>query len=145
MVNIGTDTLSYAGIGNIEARVIGSEVSLMADSPTGHDYGKTDTSTKGSYQLNTVLRNIGNTKKALHLMSMNGIVGYNLKKVKVFEYPYRPGDIVVMFSDGISSRIDLFEFLPKEDLQAAAQMILERHGKNDDATILLAQRPVTSG
>jgi len=111
LMNKGNSTLSHAGIGNIESRII-----------TGNN-------------------------RMVHLISMNGIIGHNLKKVKEFQYPYHPGDTMVMFSDGISSRFmtDLVRegipspLNPLVDLPAVAQRILETYSKDDDATVLLAR------
>lgn len=108
-IDTKSGVLTYAGIGNIDCRILQHEPS-----------------------------------KVLHLISMNGIVGCNLRKVKEFQYPCSPGDIIIMFSDGISSRIDLSHFLPAKDLQAAAERILQEHGKDDDATILLLRLPGAS-
>jgi serine phosphatase RsbU (regulator of sigma subunit) len=82
---------------------------------------------------------ITENNRTVHLISMNGVIGHNLRKVKEFQYPYHPGDTMVMFSDGISSRFDMAEFLPLVDLPAVAQRILEKYGKDDDATVLLAK------
>ncbi|MDD5093392.1 MAG: SpoIIE family protein phosphatase [Dehalococcoidia bacterium] len=102
-----TQSLKYAGVGNIESRIVTRAV------------------TEGI--------------KVSHLISMNGIVGCNLGRVNAMEYPFHVGDIIVMFSDGISSRLNLSEFLPVQNLQAAAEKILIKHGKDDDATVLLAR------
>ncbi|MCL0092061.1 SpoIIE family protein phosphatase [Dehalococcoidia bacterium] len=111
LMNKGNSTLSHAGIGNIESRIITED------------------------------------NRMVHLISMNGVIGHNLRKVKEFQYPYHPGDTMVMFSDGISSRFmtDLVRegipspLNPLVDLPAVAQRILEKHSKADDATVLLAR------
>lgn len=42
-----------------------------------------------------------------HLMSHNGIVGSNLRKVQEFAHPFPDGAMVVLHSDGIATRWDL--------------------------------------
>jgi anti-sigma regulatory factor (Ser/Thr protein kinase) len=42
-----------------------------------------------------------------HLMSHNGIVGSNLRKVQEFVHPWEPGAMVILHSDGIATRWDL--------------------------------------
>ena len=42
-----------------------------------------------------------------HLMSHNGIVGSNLRKVQEFSHPFAPGAMVILHSDGINTRWDL--------------------------------------
>ncbi len=42
-----------------------------------------------------------------HLMSHNGIVGSNLRKVQQFDHPWHPGAMVILHSDGIGTRWDL--------------------------------------
>ena len=101
-VKQGDNHLTFSGVGNIGARIIGA--------------------------------------KSLHLRSMNGIVGHNLREVKELWYPYEDKDIILMFSDGISSRIDLFELLGLGELPAMAERIMQEYSKDeDDATVLLAR------
>ncbi len=94
--------LSYAGVGNISARIV-------------------------------------KRGEESHLTSMDGIVGYNLRKVREFQYPYSRGDIVLMFSDGISHRFSISGFLMEEGVQKIAEDILQENGKNDDATVLVVR------
>lgn len=42
-----------------------------------------------------------------HLMSHNGIVGSNLRKLQEFTHPFAPGAMVILHSDGIATRWDL--------------------------------------
>jgi serine/threonine protein phosphatase PrpC len=70
---------------------------------------------------------------------MPGIVGRPIRKVIEFGYRFGPGDLLAVFSDGISSRFDLKDY---RDLlaQECADTILERHGKHhDDATCVIAR------
>ena len=42
-----------------------------------------------------------------HLLSHNGIIGSNLRKVQEFQYPWQSGALLVMHSDGLHTRWDL--------------------------------------
>lgn len=42
-----------------------------------------------------------------HLMSHNGIVGSNLRKVQEFVHPFAPGAMLILHSDGIATRWDV--------------------------------------
>lgn len=68
-----------------------------------------------------------------------GIVGQGLRKVRLWEYPLAVGDLIVLLSDGISTRFDLGELahLPP---QLLADTLLARHNKShDDACCAVAQ------
>jgi len=67
-----------------------------------------------------------------------GILGARVQKFRVCETQLRAGTRLVMFSDGISSRLGLEKVraLPPREACAA---IIERHRKSqDDATVLIA-------
>ncbi|MDF2955592.1 MAG: Anti-sigma regulatory factor [Candidatus Alkanophagales archaeon MCA70_species_2] len=73
-----------------------------------------------------------------HLTSLGGIIGYNLRKLRRFEYSFRSGSVLVMCTDGIS------RFAPSEydftSLESTAKRILEEHGKDDDdATVVVVE------
>jgi negative regulator of sigma-B (phosphoserine phosphatase) len=71
---------------------------------------------------------------AIRPVFMPGIVGRPLRKVLVFEYDVREGDLIVAHSDGISSRFHLEDYAAL-DAAEAAERILADHGKShDDAT-----------
>jgi negative regulator of sigma-B (phosphoserine phosphatase) len=76
-------------------------------------------------------------------ISKNGIVGYRLPRLQEFTYPYIPGDLFVLHTDGISSRFTLDGALWMEgaqDVQTLANAIAHNFGKeNDDVTVLVAR------
>ena len=45
-----------------------------------------------------------------HLLSHNGIVGSNLRKVQEFRYPWQLGTMLIMHSDGLHTRWDLEQY-----------------------------------
>lgn len=106
------NAISYSGVGNITAVVV-------------------ETNGKDSDLV-----------PARHLISVGGILGFNFRKAKKFECPYREGDALVMFTDGISSRFVVSDYVDAaSDPQQIAETILKEHGKdNDDATVLVIER-----
>lgn len=68
-----------------------------------------------------------------------GIIGRPIRKVVEFSYDLASGDLIAIYSDGISSRFDLKEYrtLPAQE---CADRILENHGKyHDDATVVVTR------
>jgi negative regulator of sigma-B (phosphoserine phosphatase) len=76
-------------------------------------------------------------------ISKNGIVGYRLPRLKEFAYPYTPGDIFVLHTDGISNRFTLDNAMwmqEAQDVQTLADEIAQNFGKeNDDLTVIIAR------
>ena len=71
--------------------------------------------------------------------SMPGIVGRGLRSVRVWEYPLTTSDLVVLMSDGISTRFDLGAFAHLAP-QALAESLVEKHHKtHDDACCVVAR------
>ena len=73
-----------------------------------------------------------------HFTSMNGVIGRNLKTVKVFSYPYNEGDTILMYSDGIRG-LDIVDYDLSLDLHELGEAILRNRRVDDDSTILLAR------
>ena len=71
-------------------------------------------------------------------ISHPGILGRPLRRPpRVFESTIEPGDLMVLFSDGISSRVDVTSLTTLEP-QEAANKVLREHGKDhDDATVVV--------
>jgi negative regulator of sigma-B (phosphoserine phosphatase) len=76
-------------------------------------------------------------------ISKNGIVGYRLPRLKEFVYPYTPGDLFVLHTDGISNRFTLDNAVwmqEAQDVQILADEIARNFGKeNDDITVIIAR------
>ena len=94
---------------------------------------------------NLVFVGVGNiellalSRQQIRPVSTPGIVGRPLRKVVAYRYEVSPGDLLVLFSDGISSRLDLKKYKRLEPQQVADQ-IFEQHGKHhDDATVLVLE------
>lgn len=92
-----TNTLAYAGVGNVE-------LSAISAAP-------------------------------IRPISKPGIVGRRLGRIIEFEYQLHLGDLIVIFTDGVSSRFNLEKYRRLEPRELCDQLI-EEHGKNhDDATV----------
>jgi serine/threonine protein phosphatase PrpC len=79
------------------------------------------------------------SRQPIKPISKNGILGYRLPTLLELRYAYEPGDVFVLYSDGVSSQfgqnaqIDI-----KQPPQEVAEQILLRYGKlTDDATVLV--------
>jgi phosphoserine phosphatase RsbX len=69
-------------------------------------------------------------------ISKAGIIGRRLGRLLHFDYPLHHGDLLTVFTDGISSRFNL-EPLRDMDPQALCRQVLSEWGKaHDDATIV---------
>jgi len=80
--------------------------------------------------------------RSVHMVSRDGIVGYRLPRIKEYKYPYTPGNTILMYSDGISSKVAKYptSSLLNKDVQEAANEIMELYRKEeDDATVIVAR------
>ena len=107
-IDFRTDTLSWAGIGNVAA-------DLVAKHPAGVEV-------RSSARL------------------AGGIVGYRIPEALTpQEVPIRPGDLLVITSDGIvEDHLDDIDFAASS--LAIADQILRRHAKDSDDALVLAAR-----
>jgi anti-sigma regulatory factor (Ser/Thr protein kinase) len=84
-----------------------------------------------------------NNGKTGHLISHNGIVGSNLRKVQEFDTPWSSEALLIMHSDGIKTRWDL-NLYPGLSLLypslIAAVLYRDFQRGNDDATMLVCRQ-----
>jgi serine phosphatase RsbU (regulator of sigma subunit) len=78
---------------------------------------------------------------AIKPISKNGIIGYRLPQLLKLAYSYNSGDTFVLYSDGISSRLNLDSTIDLAQApQQLAETILLRYGKDtDDATVVVVR------
>ncbi len=103
-------TLTYAGIGNTRIMILRSA-----------DLKETD-------------------RKPIYLISDFGIVGGGYKRLSPETVSFAPGDLVVMYTDGVKELIDLAEYKKSlyEDVQQLAEKIIKNWGRDsDDAAVLI--------
>jgi len=72
-------------------------------------------------------------------VSLAGVVGYRMRRVKEFVSPLSQGDMLALFSDGISSKMSLRGFRGKPldpEVEAAGVQLVK---ESDDATLVVAR------
>jgi phosphoserine phosphatase RsbX len=79
------------------------------------------------------------SRQTIKPISKNGILGFRLPSLLELHYVYDPGDIFVLYSDGVSSRFALDSKVDiRQPPQHIAEQILEIYGKQtDDATVVV--------
>ncbi|MEJ7805341.1 MAG: SpoIIE family protein phosphatase, partial [Telluria sp.] len=78
-----------------------------------------------------------------HLMSHNGIVGSNLRKVQEFVHDWHSGAMVILHSDGIATRWDLENYaglIFRHPSLIAAVLYRDFARKRDDAMVLVVRQ-----
>jgi negative regulator of sigma-B (phosphoserine phosphatase) len=81
-------------------------------------------------------------KKLVQFISRDGILGYRLPGIKEYRYDYTPGDTILLYSDGISSKVIQYPALrlKEEEAQELARKIMNLFGKDeDDASVIVAR------
>ena len=77
-----------------------------------------------------------------HLVSHNGIVGQEARKIGVFTYPWNRESLLLMHSDGLTERWDLkaYPALIRRDPGLIAGVLYRDFSRaRDDATVLVAR------
>ncbi|HZG20956.1 MAG TPA: ATP-binding protein [Herbaspirillum sp.] len=78
-----------------------------------------------------------------HLVSVNGIVGHNLRKVQQFETPWQEGMLLILHSDGLTSRWSLDAYPGLEQSHAAviaAVLYRDFYRGRDDVSVMVLRR-----
>jgi anti-sigma regulatory factor (Ser/Thr protein kinase) len=81
-------------------------------------------------------------QKARAMVSHNGTVGHVISRIQEFTFPWKPNDLLVMHSDGISSHweVEKFPGLFSREPALIASIIHEQAVRGrDDATVLTAR------
>ena len=83
------------------------------------------------------------SRTTIRPISVSGILGHNLRKVREEVFPYAPDDLIILHSDGISAKFDLSLYPPEffgQHPQTMAETITARFGRErDDLTIVVAR------
>ncbi len=74
-------------------------------------------------------------------VSLAGVVGYRMRKVKEFACEVEPGDLVALYSDGISSRLSL-KTMAKLPMEPLLETVMKDWAKDHDDATFLALRYV---
>jgi len=83
----------------------------------------------------------GDTRRAL--VSHNGIVGHNMRKVQEFSVPCPPGALCILHSDGIQTQWDLDKYpglVARSPALVAAMLMRDFIRRRDDAMVLVVRR-----
>lgn len=70
-----------------------------------------------------------------------GILGREIRKLRVFEAPVAYGDRLYLYSDGISRRVELSRYRALAPQQAADAVVRDFGQSHDDATCMVADLP----
>ena len=71
------------------------------------------------------------------LFCLAGIVGHNMRTLRVMPFTMRPGDIYCLHSDGVSSRANLRACLPGLPADVARRIVDEWGRSHDDASAVI--------
>ena len=151
------DGLGHGSEANLASQRAREQIILKSDLPVNalmqHIHNSlqgTRGSTIGLVYLDTETQKlsfsgIGNIEGSLfspngkqNLMSYGGIMGHNMRTPRVFDFDFKPGDTICMYSDGITSRWKLEDLDWTEHPQKIAVQIINQFSRpNDDATVLI--------
>jgi hypothetical protein len=79
---------------------------------------------------------------ATHLLSTEGIVGYQMRSIRGTQRAWSRGDTIVMSSDGLSSRWNMLRYpdlLVRHPAVTASVLFRDFARDTDDATIVVAR------
>jgi anti-sigma regulatory factor (Ser/Thr protein kinase) len=101
-------------------------------------YGRLDFSGVGNI-AGTIIGEDGATRR---VVSLNGIVGHEMRKVQTFSYPWTASSVLIMQSDGVSASWNPATYpglLQHEPALIAAVLYRDHCRGTDDATIVVAK------
>ena len=83
-----------------------------------------------------------------HLVSHNGIIGHEYRKLSEFSHPWRAPSVLVMHSDGIATQWDLERYpglLARDPSLIAGVLYRDFTRGRDDATVVVLKKRSTDG
>ena len=92
--------------------------------------------------IGNVAATIITARDSHHLVSLPGTAGHNARKISTFDYPFAPGSLLVMHSDGLSSSwsLDTNPGLFSAHPQVIAGVLFRDHRRaRDDASVIVAR------
>jgi len=97
---------------------------------------------------------VGNISASIHgpdarrqMMSHNGIVGHNVRKIQEFSFPWTPDSILILHSDGLGTHWDLQSYLGLAHRHPAliAAILYRDHARpRDDACIVVIKNDLST-
>lgn len=82
-----------------------------------------------------------------NMVSHSGIVGHQMPRQQEFTYPWPPGALVILHSDGVTTRwsLDRYPGLAGRDPSLVAGVLFRDFAReNDDATVVVARRTASA-
>jgi len=89
---------------------------------------------------NTAMRRFG--KAETRLVSQGGVLGQNMRTPRLQTLQLEPGDLIVLYTDGVSDRFTSADYpgVLHHAAKAVASNIVQRFGKNHDDAACIAVR-----
>ncbi|MEI6434831.1 MAG: SpoIIE family protein phosphatase [Bacteroidota bacterium] len=151
------DGLGHGSEANLASQLARGQIILKSEQPVGVLMQHVHNALQGTRGSTIGLLRIDNENKKIsfsgigniegflftpegkkNFLSFGGIMGHNMRTPRVFDFDFNPGDIICMFSDGITSRWKFDEIDWTENSQKIAENILTQFSRpNDDATVLI--------
>jgi anti-sigma regulatory factor (Ser/Thr protein kinase) len=81
--------------------------------------------------------------KTRNMVSMNGTVGHSVAKLQQFSYPWEKNSILIMHSDGLTTRWNVEQYsglASRHPALMAGILFRDFHRGRDDATVLVTRR-----
>jgi anti-sigma regulatory factor (Ser/Thr protein kinase) len=103
-----------------------------------HSNGRLDFAGIGNI-AGAIVNEEGTTRR---VVSLNGIVGHEMRKVQSFSYPWTPASVLILQSDGVSSSWNAAHYpglLQHHPALIAAVLYRDHCRGNDDATVVVAK------
>jgi len=93
--------------------------------------------------LGNIAGSIVSPRDAKSLVSHNGIAGHEMRKIQEFAYDWPPDAMLVLHSDGVSSRWDLTKYpgLAQRDPSVVAGVIYRDFSRGRDDALVVIVRP----
>jgi hypothetical protein len=84
----------------------------------------------------------GSTSDHKHLTALNGTLGYEARKIIEFTMPWAKDSILIMHSDGLSSKtLEDISAVEEKSAPLIAAWLYQKYCKNvDDATVLVIKQ-----
>lgn len=93
---------------------------------------------------------VGNISGALvgpsttrHMVSMNGIIGHEIRTMREFTYPWDAGSLMILYSDGLGTKWDLDAYpgLRRKPCSLIAGVLWRDYARSrDDSTVIVARK-----
>lgn len=72
------------------------------------------------------------------LISFGGILGHHIRNPRMFEYEFKKGDVLCLYSDGLTTRWNPDDIDWNEHPQRIAELLITNYSRsNDDTTVLV--------